>query len=492
MINEQILILLLNNQKLLPELTISNINKSIVRQLNADESRGIELLNNHFNTPEKINLVERDTIIFLFENIDQDNSEINQARIQLSRKLMKKDDLSINRIFIEKLVDIININTSNEIDDKTKMALDNLLLINPNFAPTALSDLLFLVFPQKFEQMGNIESKYEMIKPLLLFNSRLKEEHKKSIIDDYTNRLIVNSSHELLQIMLDYAISINLNLFDSETIIGSYTTRILNQNLPIHFLQYLVRHIPSNHEDKLLLLCKQMIESNNIEISNKAISVLTELFNDFSSSGSNYLCESLLEVALRTGYPRKFQLFETLGKMIKNCSVNLNKKYRGHIESLIISNDTQDRNLGIQQYSNISENIPQEENLLILRQIIRKLQGIDNLTQNEINLLDLIINKQALLERGDIHNFIDIFNGQILHTKNLDSQKIGLQYITRIERLYQRTHQVFQRLLTLAETTSDQTIKELCKTAYLEFSQYKKTNKIRNEAERIFGSEISN
>lgn len=123
----------------------------------------------------------------------------------------------------------------------------------------------------------------------------------------------------------------------------------------------------------------------------------------------------------------------------------------------------------------------------VLRQLIKNLSGTLNSQMRPS--LDLIFEKQEILEKDDFIRLIDYLRGQISTAQKEQTQIYAMEYILRIPNLYKRGGEVLRAVLLVSKSGSEN-VKALGKRIHKTFDRYRMPNEHWKEAKEVFGEDV--
>jgi len=479
---------LIANRDILPSRAVDQINEDWIGFFTVFESEALGVLREKFISANVKMMINQNTISSIIDKIGEDISEINREKCNTYLDLTDIASSSNKGRFVRKMLRIVNKTSANIIDQNIQFVLQMLLRVED--MPQEVSDNFYDTILRLTKQMTNPDHKIEFFKLSFKHFEEANNNIRSDLIENHVNPLIDSSNIDLITKILDIGKDSGLNLLALNPILSTLLNRI-QRNLPnLVLISRVINESPEEHQNKIGDTLENMIRSGDPNFYSQALEAFKQNYNKFSKNVIDKICRASFEVGKGIQIGQKPIFLEPIVEAFKNCSDALRNEFVDQILLYSLSNNINERSIGVDYYSKVKEDISEDKRLYVTRQLIQRLQSIsESIDSNARPIFNLIIEEQKILEEGDVIDLIDIITGQLNTAKPEEVQLIGLEYINKLQKLHRRSNQVLSAIFNLSKSSSDK-VKEHCKTVLKAFHIYEGREGFWEEVEEFFGEKI--
>ena len=481
---------LIANRDLLPPRVVNQINEAWISFYASNEPEALKVLREKFISANVRQMINRKTIASILEKIDDSVSENNKGRCGIYLDLRDVASSSNKSQFVRKMLRIAIKTGSATIDPNIQFALQRLMVLEIGDVPQEVFDDFYDTILKLTAQMTKPDHKIEFFKLAFKHFDRASGDRRSDLVGNHISPLIGSGGMGVITKILDTAKASGLNLLTLNPILTNLLNRIQKDLPDPNLINRVINESPKEQRSRIGDTLEYMIRSGNTTLYSRALDAFKQNHNQFSKSVINKICKASFEMGRGIQVGQKPRFFEPIVVAFKSCSDTFKNEFVDQVLLYILSNDMNERSIGVDYYSKVKEDVSEDKRLYVTRQVIQRLQSIsESIDSNAKPLFNVIIEEQKILEEGEITDLIYVLTGQLNTAKSEEVQLIGLEYISKLQKLYRRSNQVLNAVFNLSRSSSAK-VKESCKNLLKALRGYKGRKGFWKEVEKFFGEKV--
>ena len=422
--------------------------------------------------PEAIDgLISDTTVEKVAESINESIDEENKGTIELYLILRKRASSQTRSDFLSKIISIISTNEDSSFDDTKKFGLQILSSLEREDIPIEGVGQLYDVLNKYTGLMNAPDEKLEFVKIFFKFFDIFEEAQQEEFLNNHLSAMIESAAQGILRNVIEAANSAGVKILKYDLLLDRFIDRVKRDLPDFELIASLTIKVPSAKKAKIKDMIIALINNDDGTYFEVGLKSVEQLQGEFSSGQIGEMCNACLERSKSTGMPDKQKFVETILKVFEKCPEQFKHRFSELTAAFILMDDQQIRDMGISCFQRIKDSIDGGQKEMLINQVIR---GVgQKVSQNAISgssepVLELIIDEQSILNRNDMVRLVEILLDMRSEEKSKESKLVGIKYLGKIDRMYQRKRNVLSALKADAEvddedikTQARQTIEEL-------------------------------
>lgn len=454
--------LLLTRVEVLPPRAKRNVNVAWKSVLARDQDAALTILEERFfGTPERVTLLNQESLRDLAETLGGDEPEVNGRRVDAYLSVSEAADPATNATFLSSLLGIMTQSEETTLQEQMQLALRGIVGLVPERVDESVLPVFYESCTRMASQMADHGHKLEFYTPLLKFFSVLDEQQRNALLVPHLRDLMAAGNADVVHNLLESARAHNVPLLTSEEVLQAFASRIPTNLQEDRFVDALLADTPSDKQSIISPNIVNMINSDDDGLRELILGGLQRKHESLTEESLGTAVEAALDALETRPIGQQGPLFEAIEAAFERSSPEHRTRLLDQVEAHVTSNDPAARELGIRFFEGLLERADKARTRMTLRQVVVKLQGVGTLTEAVSDLLALVLAHQEHLEPGDMGNLADLLAGQLNTARPEESQRIGLSAITGLGSLGDRESDVLSRILELARTTQIEEIRVL-------------------------------
>lgn len=435
---------------LMPPVAVDNLNMKLIEDYtnNREEVRTtIKKLNQKSEIGSK--LISYNLIAKIEELIDTSVTDENKNGINLYLELKGRSSIQTQLSFVRKMLNIISTNKTHDYDETKRFGLRTLMNLDPQDIPNEGTEELYDALSQFTGLMNAPNDKLEFIETFFKFSHKFSEHQREQFLKNHVVSLVNSGDPPILANILSKAKKHDVVILSHDIVLDSFSSRLLN-NLPDkELLSSMILNTPEGNKEKVGNTLAGLINKPEPPYNDIGLEGFKEFYTQLKVDKIVEICDICLARSNGVGKPDKMKFINPILEAFEKCPVAFKRKFADFILDYIKNDDNDIRNIGIDCFQRIKNLIDKDKKKEIIIKLIREIEQRVNqnrLDQNSTPILNLITEEQAILDIADIVSFIDAILDLLSEAKPPELRLIGLEYLGRINRLYNRRSIVISAL----------------------------------------------
>ena len=470
-IDERILKRLVANFEIMTEEAVKRLNANLsevyFKSGDTEEEESIgAIIDKYLLQDQKVKekLLGQAIIRTVIKKIDTTVGTTNRMRMDLCLKMKEIASESNKQLFVLKMLDVVALNRNSSFDNNKSIGLSILQNLDQEDFPNNVIDKLYLTMTDLGKLMANPNHRIEFFRVIFKVFNKLDEEKKEEFVNQHLVPIIQSAGEGEIQKILEKAKLNDVEILEYEQLLDPLTERF-KINIPNQIIiGFVLDILAKNREKEAKDLLENMIRNSNAKFFRAGLNAFQEKYEILSEESVNYLCNVCLERSNEFTIDQKQTFLNPIVRAYEKCSKHVQNTLVDHMLSFIGNDNPNLREVGTEYYREIKDFIESSKKNYLGRQLLLELVRVKNIDQKTVPILDVLTDLQEILSENDAITLIDVLMGQISEAMPSEVRIIGLEYIEKLNKLYDREEQMLKEVFKSAKSQDEQVSKHAKKT----------------------------
>lgn len=449
---------------IIPRTAINSLNKAIATTYVDNEEKGREIIRNITHNPEaKERLISDDVITAIINSVDNSVSDENKKRVDLYLEIKGISTSQNKSLFLQKILDIISTNRNNNYDAEKSFGVETLLKLDSEDLPKSKVGNLYKILNEFTNLMGKHNHKLQFFKVFFKFFKSFSDQQREEFLRDQIVRLIPPGGANTIKNILEEAEKAGAEILKYDFVLDATINKIKKDITDKNAINLVIVNSPKDKKPKTKDMLINFIKNNNRDYYVAGLNSFKECQDKIPDEYIDEICNTCLERSKQVPPNEKKLFLDPVVEAFRKSSQKFKNRFADHVLEFVRDNNMEIRNMGVHYFKKIEESVKEDKKKTIIIQLISGIRNRqNNVNDNDKPILDLIVEKQEILDREDMINLIDILMGLINETNSKQVRLIGLEYLGRISKFYHRKSQVLTEIKN-ASSSEDEDIQQIAK-----------------------------
>ncbi|RLI81300.1 hypothetical protein DRP07_07590, partial [Archaeoglobales archaeon] len=464
-IRQDVLSQFIQNHEVVPTEAGNKLSDTLVARLsnNPDDEIAIDVIRSIASTKAKSKLLTQEVVRTLIDRIKREKNSPEQKGLDLYLKMKDIANTKNKEHFVRKQIELAaqeGENNAPSINGRIIEILSN--LDDADVPPTITNEMYNEVI--RLASSLNINQRVPYYLLILKHFKKLSNEIQGNFINQHLNPLFSSGdAHTIVQVLTE-ASRYGVPVLDHGSILDVLKQHIMNNLRDVKVVASMIKNTPQTKLDEVKDFVISLIAHNDISLSKIAAAGFAQSYEFFQENQVNAICNECLNVAQRYPLEQKVHLLDPVANAFKKCSLDVRGRFIDHLLQLLTHDDPRWWTEGRKLYNIITPHLTDDLKVRIASQTINKLNRVsDNQLPNANILFEVIIGLEKEAQREDWLVFLNILSRMILDAQPDNIKVLGLQYLEKISKLYQRSD-ILDQILQATKSGSPQVVEQAKRT----------------------------